>query len=69
MADASARKRRMPVDMLTLGAGAAGCAVLVALGGALASVLPQPSPWLAAAAWLAPAGLAFAAYWWVAQRS
>ena len=42
---------------------------VVASGLGLSSVLPDPSPWLIAAAYLAPAGLAFAAYWWVAQRT
>jgi hypothetical protein len=72
MPDNSARKRRMPVEIAQVGAGAAALAalaVVVAAGAGLSSVLPQSSPWLTAAAWLAPAGLAFAAYWWAAQKS
>jgi hypothetical protein len=65
----SARKRRMPVEIAQVGAGAAALAVVVAAGAGLSSVLPQSAPWLTAAAWLAPAGLAFAAYWWAAQKS
>jgi hypothetical protein len=69
MPDNSARKRRMPIEIANLGAGAAACAVVVGAGAGLSSVLPETSPWLTAAAWLAPAGLAFAAWWWAAQRS
>jgi hypothetical protein len=69
MPDNSARKRRMPVEIAQVGAGAAAFALVVAAGAGLSSVLPDTSPWLTAAAWLAPAGLAFAAWWWAAQRS
>ena len=69
MPNTSARKRRMPVEMAQVGAGAAALAVVVAAGAGLSSVLPEPSPWLSAAAWLAPGGLAFAAWWWVTQKT
>lgn len=68
MPNSSARKRRMPVEMITIGAGAALCGLVVAVGAGLSSILPEASPWLTAAAYLAPAGLAFAAYWWAAQK-
>jgi hypothetical protein len=69
MPNNSARKRRMPFEMAQVAAGAAAFAVVVAMGAGLSSVVPAPSPWLTAAAWLAPAGLAFAAWWWATQRS
>ncbi|HEV2532903.1 hypothetical protein [Phenylobacterium sp.] len=58
----------MPIEMANLGAGLAACATVIAAGAGLSAVLPATSPWLTAAAWLAPAGLAFAAYWWAAQK-
>jgi len=69
MPNHSARKRRMPVEIAQVGAGAVAFAAVVAMGAGLSSVMPAASPWLTAAAWLAPAGLAFAAWWWAAQRS
>ncbi|MDB5444316.1 MAG: hypothetical protein JWP86_617 [Phenylobacterium sp.] len=64
----SARKGRVPGEMLNIGAAAGAIAAVLAMGAGLSSVLPDGSPWLAAAAYLAPAGLAFAAYWWVTQK-
>jgi len=35
----------------------------------ISSALPQPaSPWLFAASYGAPGAIAFAVYWWIAQR-
>jgi hypothetical protein len=50
--------------------GAAGAvAAVVAAGVGLSSLLPdQASFWLAAAAYGAPASIAFTVYWWNAQR-
>jgi hypothetical protein len=47
-------------------AGAA--AAVLASGAAIAAVLPEPSLWQQAAAFLAPAGLAFLVHWWNAQQ-
>jgi membrane protease YdiL (CAAX protease family) len=69
MPNPSARKRRLPVEMAQVGAGACAFAAVVAMGAGLSSAIPAPAPWLTAAAWLAPAGLAFAAWWWATQRS
>lgn len=69
MSDIPARKGRGPVELLNIVGTAVAILVVVALGAALSSVLPQASPWLTAAAYLAPASVAFAAYWWIAQRS
>jgi hypothetical protein len=48
---------------------AGALAAVVAAGAGLSSLLPdQASFWLAAAAYGAPAGVAFTIYWWNAQR-
>jgi hypothetical protein len=69
MSDTSVRRARMPAEIVTIVGAGAAIFFVVASGLGLSSVLPDPSPWLIAAAYLAPAGLAFAAYWWVAQRT
>jgi hypothetical protein len=63
-----ARKARVSVEILNLGATVAAVLAVVATGAALSAALPAGSPWLTAAAYLAPASLAFAAYWWIAQK-
>ena len=69
MPDITVRKGRMPVDMGAVG-GIAVALLFVGLAGAgLSSILPDRTPWLVACAYLAPASLAFTAYWWLAQRS
>jgi hypothetical protein len=47
-----------------------GLAILgvVATGSAIASAIPEPSPWLFAAAYGGPAALAFGVYWAIARR-
>lgn len=54
----------------SMAVGAAGAvAAVVAAGVGLSSLLPdQASFWLAAAAYGAPASIAFTVYWWNAQR-
>jgi hypothetical protein len=61
-----ARARILPRPELVHAAGAA--AVVLASGAAIAAVLPEPSLWQQAAAFLAPAGLAFLVHWWNAQQ-
>lgn len=68
MPDRSAGKGRVPMEMLNIGAAAGAVVAVLAIGAGLSSVLPEGSSWLAAAAYLAPAGLAFAAYWWINQK-
>jgi hypothetical protein len=68
MADVSADKGRAPVDILTVVGGAVTVLGVLAAGAGLSRLLPEPSVWLTAAAYAAPASLAFAAYWWVAQK-
>ena len=62
------RKGRVPAEVLNIGGTAGAILVVVATGAGLSSVLPEPSAWLTAAAYLAPGSLAFAAYWWIAQK-
>jgi hypothetical protein len=68
MPDITVRKGRAPVEMGAVGAAALAILFVIAAGTGLASILPDPTPWLVAAAYLAPAGLAFTAYWWAAQK-
>jgi len=62
------RRGRVPVEILNIGGTAVAILAVVGAGAGLSSILPQPSPWLQAAAYLAPASLAFACYWWIAQK-
>lgn len=64
----SAQRARLPAEILTIGGAAVAIGFVVAAGAGLTAVMPDPSPWTTAAAYLAPAGLAFAAYWWIAQK-
>ena len=64
----TARKGRFPSEIITIGGAAAAILAVVGAGAGLSSALPEASPWLTAASYLAPAGLAFAAYWWIAQK-
>lgn len=68
MPSSSVRKARIPAEVLNIGGTAGAILGVVVAGAGLSSMLPDPSPWLAAAAYLAPASLAFAAYWWIAQK-
>jgi hypothetical protein len=64
-----AKARAIPAELVNiLGTGGALLAVVTS-GAAISSVLPDPaSPWLFAAAYGGPGAVAFAAYWWIAQR-
>lgn len=64
-----ARPRIIPAEVTNiLGTGGALLAV-VATGAGISAALPAPtSAWLFAAAYGAPAAVAFAVYWWIAQR-
>jgi len=68
MPTSSVRKGRVPTELISVGGGVVATVGVVAAGAGLAAALPQDSPWLTASAYLAPASLAFAAYWWMAQR-
>jgi hypothetical protein len=66
---AAAKGHAVPAELMNiLGTGAALLGV-VATGAAISSALPDPSsPWLFAASYAGPGALAFAAYWWIAQK-
>jgi hypothetical protein len=59
---------RLPPELVNIGGTSAAILAVVAAGSGILAVLPSPDVWQTAAAYLAPAGLAFAAYWWIAQR-
>jgi hypothetical protein len=46
----------------------AAAVIVLALGAGIAALLPDPSVWQVASAFLAPAGLAFLIHWWNAQE-
>lgn len=71
MTDFSGRERgrlKAPPELVNILGTAGALFAVVATGSAIIAVLPDPSVWQFAAAYLTPAGLAFAAYWWVAQK-
>jgi hypothetical protein len=71
MPQSSVRERsgvRFPPELVNILGTSAALLGVVALGSAIVAVLPHPDTWQTAAAYLAPASLAFAAYWWIAQR-
>ena len=62
--------RHVPQEVAHIVALAAALFAVIATGAMIAAALPaQSSDWMFGAAYLAPASLAFAAYWWIAQRS
>jgi len=63
----SGRFKAPPEFVNILGTSGAILAV-VAAGSGIVSLLPDPNAWQFAAAYFAPASLAFAAYWWIAQK-
>jgi hypothetical protein len=56
---------KAPSDAVAVLGAALG---VLAAGSAIAAVLPEPTLWMLAAAYLAPASLAFAIHWWISQR-
>ncbi|MFN3514584.1 MAG: hypothetical protein ACK41C_16185 [Phenylobacterium sp.] len=65
----SDRILRVPPEVVNVAGTAAAIFAVVAAGAGIVSLLPdQASPWLVASAYGAPAGLAFLAYWWIAQK-
>ena len=59
---------KLPTELLNILGTSAAILGVVATGSAIVSVMPDPNTWEFAAAFLAPASLAFAVYWWIAQR-
>lgn len=71
MAQSTTRSRtgfKLPPEIANIVGTAGAIFAVVAVGSGIVAVLPDPSLWQTAAAYLAPAGLAFAAYWWIAQK-
>lgn len=73
MSEMSAQKSRWsaraPAEVISQVVGTTLAALaVIAMGAGLSRVLPAPTLWQTVAAYLAPASLAFAAYWWMAQR-
>jgi hypothetical protein len=66
------RRARTPViagELLNAVGAAAAALAALAVGAAMSKVLPGlAAPWLFAAAYAAPGAIAFAIYWWIAQR-
>lgn len=61
--------RNMPKEAVNIVGTAAAIFATVVIGSAVASVLPEdPSPWLFAGCYAAPAAVMFAVYWYIAQR-
>ena len=61
--------RGVPRELINIVGTAFALFAVVALGGMISAALPESnSPWLFAASCGAPAAIAFAIYWWIAQR-
>lgn len=59
---------KVPAEILNILGTSLALLAVVGAGSAILTVLPSPNVWETAAAYLAPASLAFAIYWWVAQK-
>lgn len=59
---------RLPPELVNILGTSAALLGVVATGSAIVAVLPSPDVWQFAAAYLAPGGVAFAIYWWIAQK-
>jgi hypothetical protein len=59
---------RVPPEMANILGTACAVLAVVATGSGILSLLPTADAWMTAAAYAAPASLAFAVYWWVSQR-
>jgi hypothetical protein len=71
MSQTAARQRaglKLPPEVINIAGTSGALAAVVATGSAIVAVTPDPSTWEFAAAYLAPASLAFAIYWWIAQK-
>jgi len=59
---------RIPVEIANILGTAAAILAVVATGSAIVNAVPDLSVWQFAGAYLAPGALAFAIYWWIAQK-
>jgi len=61
--------RNLPREAINIIGTAAAIFLTVVIGSTIASALPEnPSAWLFAGCYAAPAAVMFAVYWFVAQR-
>jgi hypothetical protein len=64
-----AHARIIPAEVTNIVGTSGALLAVVATGAGISAALPEPSSaWLFAAAYGAPAAVAFAVYWWIAQR-
>ena len=59
---------RIPAEITNIVGTSAAILAVVATGSAITAVWPHLTAWQFAGAYLAPASVAFAAYWWIAQK-
>lgn len=59
---------RIPVEIANIVGTAAAILTVVATGSAIVTAVPDLTVWQVAGAYLAPGALAFAVYWWIAQK-
>ena len=59
---------KVPSELVNILGTSAAILAVVGIGSAIVTVMPTPNVWEFAAAYLAPASLAFAVYWWIAQK-
>jgi len=59
---------RIPPEIINIVGTSGAILAVVATGSTITAAMPDPSVWQFAGAYLAPAALAFAAYWWIAQK-
>jgi hypothetical protein len=71
MTDTTERRavwRKAPPEIVNILGTSGAILAVVAVGSAIVSRLPEPDAWQFAGAYIGPASLAFAVYWWVAQK-
>ena len=59
---------RIPPEIANIAGTSAAILGVVVTGSAIAAAWPHMTAWQFAGAYLAPAAVAFAAYWWIAQK-
>lgn len=59
---------KLPPEVINIVGTSAALGAVVGVGSVVVSILPDPSAWEFAAAYLAPGSIAFLAYWWIAQK-
>jgi hypothetical protein len=59
---------KAPPELVNILGTSGAILAVVAAGSGIVALIPDPGVWQFAAAYGAPASLAYAAYWWIAQR-